>query len=706
VEENQVTEGVIRMKKMKTLTVNGTTYRVSPVVPASSVTLFANKWVGDGDVYSQVVAVPGVTARSKVDLQPTSEQLEEFHYKTLAFVAENASGVVTVFSVGDKPTGDHTIQITLTEVEGADKIRGNTVGTTMPQPDWNQTDPTKADYIRNKPSALGGPGLPKVTAADNGKTLRVVNGEWVVEEVDAITKEQGILLATILRNAVFSSNQIARFNALEDTFDSTPGIKVVYSGGIVTVGTPYSQLLGDVTVTRHYADGGSEVLEPDEFVIIDSYAVTGYNTVPVMDKRTGFTACFTVMAYDVMRKVTTLWLNDAENTVLSRITKEVSAGTPYSTTLTIPSSHELVDIKVTAGGEDITAEAVNGADISIWFVAADVQIVIAVRESSETFYFVTNRLTNAVNSNGAKTVKEQASYSATISANEGYDLQSVTVTMGGTDITASAYANGNINIASVTGDIVITASASNGKEEVIMTGLSAVYTGPVVSTETAAHDINGIVVTAHYSDGSTKTVERYAIHGTIQEGDNTLVIGLNGFSTTVIVPAINAPALCTIAKELDNATSNNSLPYVPLGSYYTTKITAKADYELQSVTVTMGGKDITATAYDAATGIVTIESVTNHVVITAITKAGYSGYRIINNLTYVTNSNAATAIEPGAQYECQLTPAAGYSLTRVVITMGGVEQINFTYERSPIYQSWKAAMVTGDIVITAVAERG
>lgn len=31
-------------------------------------------------------------------------------------------------------------------------IKGNTVGTTMPRPDWNQTDPKKADFIRNKDS--------------------------------------------------------------------------------------------------------------------------------------------------------------------------------------------------------------------------------------------------------------------------------------------------------------------------------------------------------------------------------------------------------------------------------------------------------------------------------------------------------------------------------------------------------------------------
>lgn len=146
------------MSILKTLTINGTTYSVTPVVPASSITLLASAWVGDGESYSQVVAVPGATAYTKVDLLPSSEQLAEFHHKVLAFVAENNGGVVTVYAIGDKPTGDHTIQITKTEVQGTGKIRGNTVGTTMPRPDWNQTDPTKADYIKNKPDISGGGG--------------------------------------------------------------------------------------------------------------------------------------------------------------------------------------------------------------------------------------------------------------------------------------------------------------------------------------------------------------------------------------------------------------------------------------------------------------------------------------------------------------------------------------------------------------------
>lgn len=76
-----------------------------------------------------------------------------------------------------------------------------------------------------------------------------------------------------------------------------------------------------------------------------------------------------------------------------------------------------------------------------------------------TSYKITNNLTNCANSNANTSVYENSSYIATISANEGYVLDSVVITMGGTDITSSAYNEGQISITSVTGDIVITASS-------------------------------------------------------------------------------------------------------------------------------------------------------------------------------------------------------------------------------------------------------
>lgn len=142
------------MGVMKTLTINGTTYSVASVVPALSVTMLASAWVKEGNKYSQVVTVEGVTSHSKVDLQPTPEQLEEFHDKVLGFTTVNDGGVVTAYAIGDKPSGDHTIQITLIEVEGTGKIRGNTVGTTMPRANLEQDDPTKADYVHGKEAFL------------------------------------------------------------------------------------------------------------------------------------------------------------------------------------------------------------------------------------------------------------------------------------------------------------------------------------------------------------------------------------------------------------------------------------------------------------------------------------------------------------------------------------------------------------------------
>lgn len=73
-------------------------------------------------------------------------------------------------------------------------------------------------------------------------------------------------------------------------------------------------------------------------------------------------------------------------------------------------------------------------------------------------YSVTNSLSNASTSNGTATVTEGASYSATITANSGYELTGITVTMGGVDITATAVNGSSITIGSVTGDIVITAT--------------------------------------------------------------------------------------------------------------------------------------------------------------------------------------------------------------------------------------------------------
>ena len=84
---------------------------------------------------------------------------------------------------------------------------------------------------------------------------------------------------------------------------------------------------------------------------------------------------------------------------------------------------------------------------------------------TNVYYSVTKNLTNCTINNSATQVVEGSAYSATITANSGYELSSVVVTMGGTDISATAVSGGAISIGSVTGNIVITAVAEEAAVE-------------------------------------------------------------------------------------------------------------------------------------------------------------------------------------------------------------------------------------------------
>ncbi len=79
-----------------------------------------------------------------------------------------------------------------------------------------------------------------------------------------------------------------------------------------------------------------------------------------------------------------------------------------------------------------------------------------MEDDGAVYYSVTNHLTNVSNSNSAAIVKENSSYSAALTADSGYALDAVAVTMGGTAVDVT---DGVIRIEAVTGDIVITAAA-------------------------------------------------------------------------------------------------------------------------------------------------------------------------------------------------------------------------------------------------------
>lgn len=108
-----------------------------------------------------------------------------------------------------------------------------------------------------------------------------------------------------------------------------------------------------------------------------------------------------------------------------------------------------------------------------------------------TYSSVSLNLTNVTSSNTDEYVVNGGSYSTTLTPSASYSMTSVTVTMGGTDITNSAYNSDThvISIASVSGDISITATASKETH----------YTNLIpTSTDSSGAIYNGI----GYKDGS------------------------------------------------------------------------------------------------------------------------------------------------------------------------------------------------------------
>lgn len=84
-----------------------------------------------------------------------------------------------------------------------------------------------------------------------------------------------------------------------------------------------------------------------------------------------------------------------------------------------------------------------------------------------TTYTIAYELVNITSNSSVFSVNEGASYSATLTAAGGYTLDgaTVSVTMGGADITADVYADGTVSIPAVTGDIAIIVSAVQVEQE-------------------------------------------------------------------------------------------------------------------------------------------------------------------------------------------------------------------------------------------------
>ena len=149
-------------------------------------------------------------------------------------------------------------------------------------------------------------------------------------------------------------------------------------------------------------------------------------------------------------------------------------------------------------------------------------------------YTITNNLTNCINSNSATSVDENGSYTATITANSGYSLGAISVTMGGVDITNTVVNNSQINITNVTGNIVISCNSTQIEQVNLFKEENLAYDSKVEHNGITGYKRTSGSTGSLYIDESLESNTQYTISLKWMTTDDTIPtnIRLFGLKTT------------------------------------------------------------------------------------------------------------------------------------------------------------------------------
>lgn len=327
------------------------------------------------------------------------------------------------------------------------KIKGNTVGTTMPRADWSQTDETKADYIKNKPTVLDGKDGVDGKDGKDGETPYIKDGNWWIGETDTGVKAQGV-------DGVNGVNGKDGTNGIDgkDGANGKDGVSATHSwnGTTLTItsasGTSSANLKGEQGIQGIQGEKGDKG-DKGEQGIQGEKGIQGIQGVKGDKGEKGDKGD----TGEKGAKGDPYILTEADKAEITRMIIESLGGNPVFGYVDA-NNNIIVSGNLADGTYNVKYEMEDGSIVGIGNLELDTNVYYSVTPNAPNCNF--NGDTQAIGGN---------SYSATISANSGYTLSSIIVKMGGIDITSSAVNGGNINIANVTGDIVITAVAEKNK---------------------------------------------------------------------------------------------------------------------------------------------------------------------------------------------------------------------------------------------------
>lgn len=180
---------------------------------------------------------------------------------------------------------------------------------------------------------------------------------------------------------------------------------------------------------------------------------------------------------------------------------------------------------------------------------------------------ITYNLSHVISVNTETSIESGQMYTTVLAIDNGYIINSVVVTMGGEDITSTAYRSGSITIPRVTGNIVISATAVLAAQSI-----TATYTqsGTVYDTDSLDRLKADLVVTANYSGGTSETVPSsdYTLSGTLTEGTSTITVSYAGLTTTFSVTVSTFSTEPSIAA-YDSSLNSSGIAGTITGACYT-----------------------------------------------------------------------------------------------------------------------------------------
>ena len=83
----------------------------------TTINLFATDQAGTNSPFNQTVSITDITYNSKIDLQPTPEQIVELQDADIILMISNNNSIATAYAFGTKPTKDYEMQVLITEVQ-------------------------------------------------------------------------------------------------------------------------------------------------------------------------------------------------------------------------------------------------------------------------------------------------------------------------------------------------------------------------------------------------------------------------------------------------------------------------------------------------------------------------------------------------------------------------------------------------------------